>query len=247
MARLNSPLEVFKQLTAVGLLRDSTDSDAASTTMDDAAAAGATSLPVTSESDFSQGMLIRIGSGDTMEENVVESTAAGSLTLRLPLLRAHSSGEAVVERERVELGEPSEDGVTVNTEGTVEELPIATSRTPYLRQLIAAAFQMTFSIVNFNLENLAVAHGAPETGITGSGTDSSPYALGLIDSVLNTATNISFWAQGVVQNGTTYEVQVFAVEMSASVSLNLRIGVGAGAIPFDAQGKGFRWTRPALP
>lgn len=245
--RLNTNQEVWKQLTEVGLLLDSDDSDAASTTMNAAAAAGATALPVTSETDFSQGMLIRIGSGETLEENVVESTSSGNLTLRMPLLRAHSSGEAVVERMRVELGEPTEDGVTVNTEGTVEELPIATSRTPYLRQLVAAAFQMTFTIVNFNLENLAAAHGAAESNITGSGTSSSPYALGLIDTILNTLQNASFYAQGVVQNGTTYEVQLFAVEMSASVSLNLRIGVGAGAIPLDGQGKGFRWTQPALP
>jgi hypothetical protein len=247
--RINSKVEVFNLLTEVGLIRDATAGTPGSGLL--TVAAIPTDVTVTLDTgegaDFATDDLVRIGSDDKLEENVVLSVAVDVLTLKMPLAYAHAIGEAVVERARVKVGEPTEEGITARTETELFEVGIATSRKPYLRQIVGATSEISFSIVNFNLNNIAAAAGVPESSISGAGTAASPWALDLLDTLLGTEQNLSMYGQGLRQDGTTFEVQGWACDMDPAQEINLRIGEGAGVTLFNGQAQGIRWTSPALP
>jgi hypothetical protein len=249
MPRKNTNEEVFDRITKFGLIRDKpTAAGVGDSTLAAAATAGATTVTVQTGdgADFVQGELVRIGSGDLIEENVVESVAVDVLTLRMPVAYAHAIGEAVRERARVNIGEPSEEGVAVRSTADLNPIRVATSFRPYKRLLRGAEYIMETAIRNFSMENLAAAAGIPESNISGAGTTASPYALRLLDTLLATETNLTFYAKGLVVDGTTYEVQGWGVDVDPAQELQLRSGEGT-PIRFSGSAKGIQWTSPALP
>ena len=246
MARINTNAEVFKQLTAVGIFRDNPATAAGDTTIDTAVAAGDVVIPVASETAFALNDIVRIGSGDTLEDNIVLSTAAGELTLKMPVAYDHAVGEVVHERVRITVGAPDENGITVRTNAELQEVATAISLKPYLRQVIGMTSELEWSLLNFSLENLAAAAGIPETAITGAGTSTSPQSLVVLDTVVTSDENVTMWAQGLRQDDTTYEVHGWSVEMDPSQEVNLRAGQPA-LIRMNGSAKGVRWMSPALP
>lgn len=248
MPRLNTNQEVFERLVAVGLLRDANGGTPASSTLATAAAKAATTIDVQTGdgADFTTDMLIRIGSGDKLEENIVASVATDTITLKMPLAYAHASGEAVHQRTRVIVGEPTDDGVTASWEAELTDVEVATSFRPYIRLRTGTTYNIEFAVVNFNLENLAAAAGIPEGDITGTGDATSPHQLLISDDTMLTDENISLWAQGVRVNGTTYEVHGFGIDIDPSQTLQLQKG-GQTSIRFAGQAKAIRVISPSLP
>src|SRR4051794_23216008 len=107
MSRLNTNVEVIKDITQAGYIMDASGggNSTLSVAVTAAQAAAATQLTITvaSGTGFIAGDLIRMGSANLLEENIVDSIATNVITLRMPVLYAHAIGEACVERTKVVL------------------------------------------------------------------------------------------------------------------------------------------------
>lgn len=227
MARANTNTEVFNQLEEAGYIRDK--SGGASTTLSAATAVGAVSITVASATGIAVGDLIRIGTGNLLEENIVGSTYTTGTTipLAMPAVYAHAIGEACVEREKVDTGEVTTEGVKVSTTPNFTDVKTATTRGTYVRLLTDADFQFNWSVVNMSLDNAATAHGIAETAITGAGTTISPYRLAITTQSLMALQNVSVYMVGTLYNGRRHELQGWNADLTPTGDRMFTSGQGS--------------------
>ena len=222
--RLYKKAELFSDLREVGYIREATGTHGA-TTLNGAVAKGATTITVTSATNFADGDIIIIDSGESMEIAQQSGAPAGNvITLRTALAMAHATGVAVLEGARTKLGDVTDDGVDCSPgEGDFNMIAAATKRGPvgYLAGHIAQLVE--FGIEHLNLENVAAALGIPETAITGSGTAAAPHSLNLLPDDFATAADAAWYFTGVRKDGMNVEVQLWGVEVDPT---------GLGALKF---------------
>lgn len=177
MARKLNNAQLWNALGTVGVMREKTSTHGSST-LDGAHAAAAATITVIAATNFGDGDLIRIGSGNTMEVHAQVGAPAGQvLTLQNPLEYAHASGEVVVELAKTVLGDTDDDGVSSDAEGDFAAVYGATRRMVLAFRGGHHAPTISFNLREFALENLAFALGMTEASILGAGSAVDPYRL----------------------------------------------------------------------
>lgn len=222
--RANDNTELFRRLTQVGIIRDATGTFGSST-LSGAEARGSAAVDVAAITNFSDTDLIRIGSGSALEENEVAGAPAGStITLAAITDRDHMAGEAVVERNRVNIGHVEEGGITIAQSHETFEVRAATSQTPLIRRTTNVPQDITFPGLNFSVENLALACGLDEAAAqtaVGSGTAVAPYRVRWNADFMEALQNISLYASGVLEGGDFIEVLGFGLEFDLNKNIQL--------------------------
>lgn len=221
MARLNTSAEVWDALTEVGYIRDV----AAGTpsTLDGAHTEGDTTVNVAAGegSNFSEGDLIRIGSGEELEIVEIESIATDALTVFPGLGFDHDTGVAVVEQEKVDMGHVAEGGVTLEASEDTFEVRASTAQGVLIERTTGITQRLTWPAILWSMENLAVVMGMAESEVTGSGTASDPDALHWIADKFNSLENASVYAVGTLEDGTNLELRGHNVKFDLNKSASL--------------------------
>lgn len=233
MTRLNNKKELWRHLSTVNLVKDSTGTFG-STTLAAAPSIGATSISCAANTNFSNGDLIRYGSGDNWEYNEINGSITGagpySFPVKYPVALTHASGEAVVEQTKTPLGHIVDGGVTVAFEGDDNAVNSATRRLVlgYLTGHIGIT--ASFGVLGMNAENWMAAMGSIDTStnITGSGTPSAPYR-GVIDATkAKEIFDIGLFFDGTRKDAGIVDVQLWGVEFNPTAVQSV-MGRGAAA------------------
>jgi hypothetical protein len=224
--------KIIKQLNTVLLLRD-TGAGGGNTTVGTATAAGATTIPVASLTNFAIGDTIRVGSGDTLELAVLTGVTT-NLTTADPLTYAHAVGEPVVEQNAYDLGDVSEGGVTVTMAGGATQVPVSTRRLNFATLDGYLDMRAEFMLPTASLHNLAFATGTPLTEISGNGATVTPWAIVTDGTNFDTEINQSLVIIGTRMDGTTVRIELWNVDMDyTAYTMRLARGVNA-TTPFRA-------------
>lgn len=212
MSRTNKKGELFSHLTSFGVFRDQT-STPGSTTLSAAVAAGASNLPMTATTNFTNGDYMRVDSAESVEILKIEGATNVSMPLREKVGKAHEAGVAVVEQTLTDLGHIADDGFKFNFSGSDNVVNSATRRLAlgYLIGNIEGIFEV--QLEGFNLENIATALGMPESAVTGSGTLASPNTLFTDGANFRTENDLSFGAWGVRKDGLIVYCWMMGVEL----------------------------------
>lgn len=234
MPRLGTKGEVYNDVSRYGFIIDATGGGSSTTTA--AYAAGVSVVAVASATNYAAGDIIRILSSGGFELATIESIATLNLTLRSPTIFAHPSGAAVVEQVKVTIGElvPASFQVTPNT--TPTQIQSDTFRGVFATLYKDAMFTVNAATWNHSLENLALVHGIPDTAITGTGTASSPRRLVTTTANLMQLQNVSIFAEGHINSGTTQEVRVWNVDITPTGARTYGTGTGV-QVPLTAIGR----------
>lgn len=244
MARLNTSDELWVAVSEAGFFTDETAGTPGSTTSDAAYSAGDTVISVTSEANFGAGDLIRVGTANEMEIQIVESTAAGSITLESALAFAHVSGIPVVEQQRVNLGDISDDGVTRESSVERTEIRAATQAGVYATLVTNASARVSWNLLNHSLENVMFALGMDESNISGAGSAADPWVADINPDNFNELTNIAVYFTGSLRDGTTFEIQGWNCDFDPNLTITYLRGQ-AVSIPFAADIQHLRYLSPS--
>jgi hypothetical protein len=244
MPRLNTSDELWVAVSSAGFVTDETAGTPGSTTSDAVYSAGDTVLSVVSETNFATGDLVRLATGSSMEIAIVESTAAGSLTMESGIAFAHASGIVLVEQQRVDLGDISDDGVTRESSVERTEIRAATQAGTYATLVTNANARLGWNLLNHSLENVMFALGIDESNITGAGTAADPYISDINPDNFNELTNIAIYFAGSLRDGTTVEVQGWNCDFDPNATISYLRGQ-AVSIPFAADVQHIRYLMPS--
>lgn len=228
MARLNRKSELWSHLTQVLAIRDQTSSPG-NTTLSAAAAAGATSLTVNAITNFAVGEPIRVGRGEEQEYvRIHGSTAPTGSTITLeastPLRYAHAIGDPVYECVATDVGHIEDGGVTLDLNGTVEDVNSAIQRMLFgqLTGFLDIAF--SFGLLGFNVENLAFALGMLESRVLGTGGPTAPRTLTVDFSRALEVNDIALQFLGATKEGKTVRITAMACELDPSIKFTYARG-----------------------
>jgi hypothetical protein len=232
MARTQRSGELFAAISAIGIIKDKTTSFG-NTTLTAALSAGGTPLVVAAITNFADTDLIRIGAENEYEVATINGAPSGLNIIPLyPTAFDHQSGDAVVEVQKVKLGESVDGGVKFSgMGGDFNAIQAATRRMVYGFIGGHVAPEISFSILNMNLENLATSLGMLETRIQ---TASSRDRLVLDASKFGEiAPNIGFYFTGVRKDGKNVEVQAWGCEADWTKAIEFAMARGESApVPF---------------
>lgn len=244
MPRTYTNDELWNRLSEVGIFRDK--DDGATTTLSAAAAKGAASFAVASGSSIQQDMWLRIGTASRAELVKVKSVTTNTVTPYAPLAFAHANGSEVQEVERVPLGAIGEDGVSApEFAGDFNQVNAAQQRAAYAFLIGHTDGIMRFSVLDYNLENIALAFGLPETAIVGSGTAQAPYRLILDPDDFGQLSNHFFYFTGIRKDLTSFEVQAWRTDVNFNRAIAHQTGQAA-PIQFEVHAQAFAIYTPAL-
>jgi hypothetical protein len=187
--------KVFDYLSEVGLLVDTTASPVNSTSSG-VNAAGQPVINVVSGTGFTNGMWVRIGTGDTIEFHRVTSVAVNAVTLADNLFRAIPAGTVVFQQTLVPFAGLTPDGVTVAFGGAIEKINVATRRLTVGMKPGLARVLLSFALQDISLVNFAYALGISQASIVGG-------RLPLNNSI-GTSTDVQgVYIKGVTKDGFT--------------------------------------------
>ena len=234
MPRTKTKGELWRELRFLYVLRDG---GTGNTTLNAAPAKGALSITIASGTGFANGDRIRVGSEDLIEEHVIASGGGTTtLTLQTELHRAHAIGEAVVERTQTDLGHLNDDGVVMTAPGDHNPVTIGTRALTWAYLIGHTELVYSFSIVNWNLENLATAFGIPENLILGAGSSGDPWRLVLDPTDYATQANQSFAFEGIRHDGSTIRGEAWAAEPNVT-ALNATLARATSATPLAMEAR----------
>lgn len=193
--------QVWRSLSEVGLRTPA--GSGVNSTLAVAPAAGATVIDVASGTGAAAGDRIKIGTGSDAEYPVINSVNVNQLTLRTKLLRAHVIGEPVVEQTNTVFAGVSEEGVDLTLGGDVRAVRVGT-RSIEIGDIPGNA-QITFTarLVDIVLANLAYALNIAQSDISGNRLP--------LDTGLGVTDIDALYFKGVLQNGDTFELDVWGV------------------------------------
>lgn len=229
MARLNNKKELWSHLTQVQAVRDATGTFG-STTLTAAAAAGATTLTVAAITNFAIAEPIRVGSGETAElVRIHASTAPVGTTITLdsatPLQFAHAIADPVVEQTLTDPGHLGDEGLVISYKGGLEDVNSAIQRMLFAQLTGYLDISLGFSLLGYNVENFALAHGMLESRIKGAGTTAQPRVLRLDASKFNEVLDAGWIFTGARKDGKTVRLTAMGCEMDLSgVSFQMQRG-----------------------
>jgi len=216
--RLNTSAELWKQLDAAGIITDT--ASGASQLVDANAAKGDVTLTIDAAGTFTNGDLIRIGSGDELEVNEIVSGAASvTLTLMTGLAYAQLIGGAVVEQEKRDIGHVAEGGVTMDATEETFEVAAATSAKVLVERTTGVTQRITWPGLNWSMRNVATAVGLDEDAdILGTGIVTDPFVVRWIADEMNSLLNISMFFTGVREDDKIFEVRGWNVKFDLNRS-----------------------------
>ena len=242
MARTNTNAELFKALTQFGMMDDSTGSPV-STTLSAAEAVGQTAIGVAAITNGAAGDYVRIGDDANYEVAQIEATASGpTFTMKSGIAYAHDAGEAVVELTRTDLGDLSDDGVSVEPVGDRERIDFATQRHYGDYNIRHTDFSVTVNLENLSPENMGTVMGIPDTNVTGAGTTADPHVTDWTPDNIDSIDPVHFWARGTLGNGQTVEVQFWDCRIDPSKTVTLARGQDA-PMTLTMNTRHVRWLR----
>jgi hypothetical protein len=218
--------KILNRVAAAYVVRDSTGTFGSTTVSPAALAKGATSINIASGTNFANGDVIRIGSGDEME--LCRVTAGGgttTLTVANPLAFAHAIGEAVVEQTVYDLGDTDEGGVTLEATGEVIDLTAATKRLVFQSLTGYVSLSGMVQLHGLSMHNLAVALGIPFASVTGAGTAADYYQLVTDGNDFLSEQNMSFIVVGTTMDGSVVRCELWGCDMDYS-SISFTLGRG---------------------
>lgn len=227
MPRLNTGLEVLKELKTLGIsafdIQPTTPGD---TTTTGAVAAGASTVAVTAITNFTSGdPVFLIGDGG------VELLKIGTPNVTMPITQnagiAQSAGARFVEAVERVLGHIDAAGVEIGGNYSLNPVNSAVWRTPIAYQPSGPAdLSLAFSLFGMNTENFLRAFAATEQTL-GTGTSADPYRALLDGTTIGTQGTQVIRVLGTRQDLKT--VQVDFLNPSPEVAVQ---GAMGGTTPF---------------
>lgn len=184
----------------------------ATTTLASAAAAGATTVTLTSATGFTAGMAFRIGAGEYTEPCVESGAPAGAvITLSRPLLRDHEAGEPVVESTVFDLGALSgQSALTIRGEST--DVEVEQTRLIYATVNGFMDIEATLAMVGITPYTFAIGLGIPLSKVRGVGTQADPFELTTDGSEIGSAVNQCVIIHGVTNDGSPAVLELWGAE-----------------------------------
>lgn len=242
MARLNTNAEQWKALTQFGAMIDTTGT-ALSTTLSAAEAKGQEELSVAAVTNGVAGDYVRVGDDANYEVAQIEATASGpAFTMKSPIAYAHDSGEAVVELTRTDLGDLSDDGVSIEAIADRERIDYATRRHYGDWNIRHTDGRVTVNLENLSPENMAIVMGIADSKVLGAGTTSDPSVTDWTPDDMDAIDPIHFWGRGTLGNGQTVEVQFWDCRIDPSKTVQLARGQDA-PMQLSFNTRHIRWLR----
>lgn len=226
--RLNKKGELWSHIAQVQVLRDATGTFGNTTLSADTAVAAGT-LPVAAITNFAVGEIIRVGRDEETEVvRIHPSTApaSGNITLATttPTRVAHRTGDPVVELTATDPGHVDDGGLNVELTGTEEDVFSATQRLLLGRLPGSVGITISFGLLGFNVENLALALGMRESRIVGAGTVASPRTLNVLGDRVKEESDIGFLFTGARKDGGTCRITAMACEPVLDVQFAIARG-----------------------
>ena len=213
MTRTRNNAQLWDALSVVGILRKKVTTPADTTLSADTAALAAT-YPVVAATNIAATDLLRVGAGSEAELTQVSSLASLVVTPVHRLEFAHDSGEVVVEMEKTDLGPTSDEGVSTEGEGDFSPIMAGTRRMVMGYQGGHYSPTVSFGLLEYALENLAVAHGMLESRKHGSGTAAVPERLVMNPAVFGADVDAMFYFTGLLHDTlTNVEVRLWGCEV----------------------------------
>ena len=242
MTRLNTNAELWKNLTQFGAMFDSTSSPL-NTTLSATEAVGQTELSVVAVANGVAGDYVRVGNDGNIEVAQIEATAAGpAFIMKSSIAYAHSSGGLVKELTRTDLGDLSDDGMSVEVVGDRERIDLATQRHYGAYNMRHTDYRVTVNLENLSPENMAMAVGVPDSNVTGAGTTADPSVTDWTPDNIDSKDPISFWGRGALGNGEVVEVQFWDCRIDPSKTVQLARGQDA-PMQMSFNARHVRWLR----
>jgi hypothetical protein len=214
-----------------GLIQVRDKSGGAATTITVAAAAGATTITVASATGITAGKSLRVGTDEDIERVEVASVASLVVTLVKPLVRAHASGEPVVEQSLYSIRGLKGGIKTNHAQESTDEFS-STQRLVWTKLQGFETFGVEVTMEGLTLPNLCFALGIPLSRIFGSGADvDNPMRLATDLNDTDSEQNVCIIATYVLQDGTVMVEEFWGCAADYS-ALSLQLAIGqAGAIP----------------
>lgn len=249
MARKNTNAELFSHVTQFGYLADkSTGAATFITTLATTAPAAGTSLTVAAASTIqaTTGNLGYVGDAGNVEMFKLEAiSTADVLTLVSGLAYDHSTGEAVKELTRTNMGDISDDGVQVEVSADRNAINVATERHTYHHHIAHTDYQVTVQLENLSDENLYVMMGIPEA-TAGLGTAADPHVIDWMPDEIDTIDPLFFYMTGVLKGGDLVEIQFMDCRLDPTKTITFARGQDAPAqIVFNTRLHRFMTWTPA--
>lgn len=237
---------VIKQLSSLYLVRDKVGGSPGSTTLNGAVAAGASTITVTSSTNFSDGDFFRLGEGEEMELCVVNGAPAGNvITLADNTAYAHADGVPVVEQTAYDLGDVTDGGVNAIWSGESTDFFASTQRFVFVTLNGYVSALAEWALPHVNIENFAHAVGALLSRVRGTAVLTDPKEFTTDGSEFGEDVNMSVIAIGTKFDGTIIRAELWGVDMdytNISLSLsrgtlspvNMRAVAGAGGAAYSS-------------
>lgn len=215
--RLNTSAELWKQLDEAGIIVDTPAG--ASQLVDTDAVKGDVTLVIDAAGTFVVGDLIRIGSGDELEVNEIDTLVTVTITLMTGLAYDQAIGQPVVEQEKRNIGHVAEGGVTMDATEETFEVAAATSAKVLVERTTGVTQRITWPGLNWSMRNAAIAVGMDEDAdILGTGIATDPFVLRWIADEMNSFLNASMYFQGVREDDKIFEMRGWNVKFDLNRS-----------------------------
>jgi hypothetical protein len=231
---------LWVSVSEAGFFRDTSGGGSSTSTIP--LVAGTKACDIASETNFTVGDPIRISSGNEMEIGIIASLTP--LVLESNMAFNHVSGVVVVEQDRVNLGDISDDGVTRESSVERTEIRAATQAGVYATLVTNASARVSWNMLNHSLENVMFALGMDESNISGLGTAVDPYIADLNPDNFNELTNTAVYFAGTLRNGDAYEIQGWNCDFDPNLTITYLRGQ-AVSIPFAADIQHLRYLQPS--
>lgn len=215
----------WRGLTEVGLY---VANPGVNTTLTAIAALGAQALVVASSANAASGDVLKVGTGSEAEFPVIDAVVdANNVTLRTKLLHDHPIGDAVVEQTKTRIAAITEEGVSIETSGSVRT--IREADTPLEAGIIPedVMIALSFALGEINLANYARALGIPAALIVGNRLP--------LDVDIGTADIDGLYVLGKNQNGDTIEIGLWGFSQTLQEIRTKISNHGISTIPLNGK------------
>lgn len=224
--------EIIESLSSVAAYREvvGVHGDSLTTV---ASAVGSNTDTVASGTNFASNDPAYIAGDQGAELNEVSAIATNVITWKRKRLYADSIGAVVKEMTRIALGHIGEDSAEISGAPTINAVPAATSKTPVAYISIGGELTFRFSLLGWNIENVQLAFGAPES-VQGTGTPADPYRGAVGRAAMGTQGILCFKFTGLRKDGYTVEVDMVGCSITGSPTANAS---GKTSRPIPVEGR----------
>jgi hypothetical protein len=218
------------------------------TTLSAPALAGATTLALTSATNFAIGDDIRVGSGEDAELCRITNLVTLTATLAKPLLFAHPAADPVVEQSALDLGVPEADGARFNCQVENTDVFSALQKLAYGTLVGYGDLTVSWRYMAITADVIAAALGLPRSNVLGNGTAAAqtgtagPRLFTTDGTTLGAAANFSVVITGTLNdgsnvkatfNGLSFNPTVFTTTFSRGQLATVPVAALAASAAFD--------------